>query len=270
MALEHLIILALIQGLTEFWPVSSSGHLVLLPQLAGWQDQGQLIDVALHVGSLLAVLIYFRKEVVGLIRGCGALATGHWTREARLLVLLIIATVPFVVAGAALVLSGSYDGYSKAVRSLEVVAWANVVFAILLWVVDQWRPDDAAIPSLGFASAFIVGIAQVFAIVPGASRSGVTMTAGRLFGLERTEAARFSMLMSIPAILASGAGAALKLYKEGEATVQADAIIAAGLSFFAALAAIWFMMALLRHMTMLPFVLYRLGLGAFLFYLAYA
>ncbi len=269
MLIEQIIVLAIIQGITEFLPISSSGHLVLIPQLTGWNDQGQIIDVAVHVGSLFAVMIYFWRDMIRLISGTAMLVTFRWNEDARLVMLLIVATVPFIMVGVTIVASGYYDDYNAVVRTVEVVAWANMIFAILLWLADERAPVTRRVKDLTMADAAVLGTAQVLAIIPGVSRSGVTMTAGRALSMERTEAARFAMLMSIPTILVSGAAATLKLAQEGEARLQGDAILAAGLSFVAALLAIWGMMALLKRMSMLPFVIYRVVLGLVLFYLAY-
>ncbi len=266
MPFEQLLILAIVQGLTEFWPVSSSAHLIIVPNfVSGWADQGPLIDVAMHVGSLFAVIIYFHREVRALLRGALALMSGRRSAEARVLIYLVAASIPLLVIGFALLKSGYYDS----LRSLEVIAWANIIFAILLLVIDERFPTDRHIGNLRLRGVMFIGLAQVLALIPGASRAGVTMTAGRYLGMERPEAARFAMLLAIPSILGLGAGSALELYQTGgTASLQVGAA-AAGLSFIAAFIAIWFMMWLLQRMSMLPFVVYRLALGAFLFVIVY-
>jgi undecaprenyl-diphosphatase len=267
MPFEQLLILAIVQGLTEFWPVSSSAHLIIVPSfVTDWADQGPLIDVAMHVGSLFAVIIYFHREVRALLRGALALLSGRRSAEARILVYLIAASIPLLVIGFALLKSGYYDS----LRSLEVIAWANVIFALLLLVIDELFPKDRHIGHLRLPGVMFIGLAQVLALIPGASRAGVTMTAGRYLGMERPEAARFAMLLAIPSILGLGAGSALELYQTGGASSLTDGAVAAALSFVAALIAIWFMMALLKRMSMLPFVVYRLALGAFLFVIVYS
>ena len=265
MQIEQLVILAVVQGLTEFWPISSSGHLVLVPLLAQWPDQGPLIDVAVHVGSLFAVMIYFWRDMLRLLRGLADLLRGHLTADGRLLLYLILASIPLFLAGYALLASGAY----KALRTLEVIAWANIVFALVLLAADRWGPRERAVESTRLKDALIVGLAQVVALIPGVSRSGITMSAARALAYERTEAARLAMLLAIPSILGLGAGAAFELYSADSGESLNDGILAAGLSFLAALLAIWFMMALLKRMSMLPFVLYRFALGGFLFVLAY-
>jgi len=266
MPFEQLLILAIVQGLTEFWPISSSAHLILVPKfISSWQDQGPLIDVAMHVGSLFAVIIYFHKEMRALLRGALALVSGRMSAEARVFLYLIAASVPLLIVGFALLKSGYYES----LRSLEVIAWANLIFALLLLVIDERFPADRHIGNLRLRGAMLIGLAQVIALIPGVSRAGITMTAGRYLGMERPEAARFSMMLAIPSILGLGAGSALELYSQGGAASLEQGALAAGLSFIAAFIAIWFMMALLKRMSMLPFVVYRLALGAFLFVIVY-
>jgi len=220
----------------------------------------------MHVGSLFAVIIYFHKEMRALLRGALALVSGRMSAEARVLVYLIAASIPLLIVGFALLNSGYYDG----LRSLEVIAWANVIFALALLIIDERFPADRHIGNLRLPGVMFIGFAQVLALIPGASRAGVTMTAGRYLGMERPEAARFSMLLAIPSILGLGAGSALELYDTGGAASLQVGAVAAGLSFVAAFIAMWFMMWLLKRTSMLPFVVYRLALGAFLFVIVYA
>ena len=256
----HVVVLAIVQGLTEFLPISSSGHLALVPLLADWADQGPLIDVAVHVGSLLAVTVYMWRDVILLLRGGGDLLRWRASREARLAGLLLIASVPVFVAGFLLLQSGAVGS----LRTIGVIAAANLIFALLLYVSDR-RPTDRGVDDIGFGRAIAIGLAQALALVPGVSRSGVTMTAARFLGVERTEAARFSMLLAIPTILGAGAGAGYEIYRSGDLVLRETALIAAGLSFVTALLAIWGMMAWLRRMTFTPFVAYRVALSALLF-----
>ena len=206
MPILHLAILALVQGITEFLPISSSGHLVLTSRVLCWPDQGLTLDVAVHVGSLLAVMVYFWRDVWAMIVGLGRLVTGRGGAQARLLVNVVIATVPVMAVG-----FFAQDYITGYLRSVEVIAWATIVFGILLWVADRvgmtvWRIDHLGIPS-----ALAIGLAQVLALIPGTSRSGITMTAARFIGLERSDAARFSLLISIPTIIAAGSLTALQV-----------------------------------------------------------
>jgi undecaprenyl-diphosphatase len=258
MSIEQLIILALIQGLTEFLPISSSAHLILLPELTEWPDQGPLIDVAVHVGSLFAVLAYFRKEAQALVRGAFDVLRQKLTPEARLALHLAIATVPVLVFGAILVALDVVDS----LRSAEVIGWATILFGILLLEADRVGLKMKRMDDMTLRGALWIGLAQMLALIPGTSRAGITMTAGRFLGYTRTEAARFSMLLSIPTILAFGLVAAIDLAESGEAIAQQSAIIAMALSFVAAFASIWVFMALVERIGLLPFVLYRFVLGA--------
>jgi undecaprenyl-diphosphatase len=257
MPIEQLITLAIIQGITEFLPISSSGHLIMIPALTGWTDQGPLVDVAVHVGSLVAVLIYFWRDVLMLLAGLGQLLRGRLTPEARLLLMLAVASLPVLVAGYLLVRSG----YVSDLRTLAVIAWANLGFAVVLWIADGMGLTIRRVEHTSWFDAIMVGLAQVCSLVPGASRAGVTMTMARFLGFERADAARLSMLLSIPTILALGGATAYELYGSGDFALQEGAIIAAALSCLAALIAIWMMMAILRRATMFIFVAYRLALG---------
>lgn len=258
MSLEQLLLLALIQGLTEFLPISSSAHLILLPALTNFEDQGVAIDIAVHVGSLGAVVTYFRAEVWRMVRALPDLLKGQLTGDARLLYFLSIATVPAVVFGAALAASGLND----TLRSKEVIAWASIIFGIVLYVADRFAKRDRNLTHLTTGQVIGIGFAQALALIPGTSRSGITMTAGRAFGLDRTEAARFSMLLSIPIILASGLFASLDLVAKGGEGAAMDATIAGAMAFASALVTIWIFLKVLDRIGFTPFILYRIALGA--------
>ena len=261
MPLIQLIVLALIQGITEFLPVSSSAHLILAPlAVKDWADQGPLIDVAAHVGSLFAVLAYFRSETGTLFRGGLDTLTFKATENRTLFLMIAAATAPILVIGGAVAALGLLDD----LRSPTVIGLAFIVFGILLWHGDRRPEGKTDLKHLSWRDAMIIGAAQVFAIVPGSSRSGVTMTAARYLGWSRTESARFSMLIAIPTISASGCFAALALFSDGAQESLAAAAIVAGLSFVSALAAIAVFMRLTRVMSFTPFVIYRIVLGVIL------
>lgn len=257
MTLLQLFVIAVVQGLTEFLPISSSAHLILVPQLTGWQDQGLAIDIAVHVGTLFAVLIYFHRDVRLMLAGVVDLARGRWSAGGRLVTMLALATVPVVLVGLVFKLAGVQD----ALRSIEVIIVTTIGFGILLWVVDRRTPEVRDIGDFGMRAALLIGLAQALAPIPGTSRSGITITAARWLGFRRTEAARISLLMSIPTILAAGSLLALDLLESDTAALTQDAATAAALAFIAALLAIWGMMRWLQRASYTPFVLYRLALG---------
>jgi len=254
------LVLAIIQGLTEFLPVSSSAHLILPSQLLGWPDQGPLIDVMAHFGSLFAVMIYFRKEVVRIFLGMFDLAKRNLSKDAALALNLIVATPPVLILGAVMMATD----LSLAVRSPIVIALTSIVFGIVLWLADIWGKRVREMDTLSWRGAVGLGLAQSLALIPGMSRSGITMTAALAMGFTRVEAARFSMLMSLPVIGAGGLFALLKLTGEGAGARLSDGLVVAGLSFVAAYAAIALFMRWVPRLGMLPFMIYRVALGIFL------
>ena len=260
----QIVVLALVQGITEFLPISSSGHLVLTPVLFGWPDQGLTMDIAVHVGTLFAVMLYFRRDMFAMARGVVALGRGMWTAEAKLLCLVAVGTVPVVAVGAAVAHYGLTDG----LRNAEAIGWSTLGFGILLWLSDRLGMTLRRVEHMGIPGAALIGCAQVLALIPGASRSGVTMTAARFLGYERAEAARFSMLLSIPVILAAGTLLGLDVAAAAPPTpdmpargITVDIVLAAGLAFAAALLAIAVMMSWIRRAALTPFVIYRMVLG---------
>ena len=265
MTLLQLIIIAIVQGITEFLPISSSGHLYLTSNLLGWPDQGVMVDAAVHLGTLVAVLIYCWRDVGRMIGGFFLALRGRSSEGGRLLLFLFIATIPLVIAGATLV----YLDATEIFRSIEVVAWATLGFGLLLWLADLVGMTVRRLEHLTAGSALIIGSFQILALIPGTSRSGITMTAGRLMGFERTDAARFSLLLSIPAIMASGGHAAKEIVESGNATFTTNVGIAVGVSCLTALPAIALMMAWLRRSGYGIFVIYRVILGLGLLAVAY-
>lgn len=247
------------QGVTEFLPISSSAHLILVPAVTGWPDQGPIIDVAVHVGTLAAVALYFGRDLWAMASGLVQAAKGRRDPMARLAGMLAAGTVPVVIAGFLV------DRYAPgALRSVTVIAWATFGFGLLLWLGDRLGMTVRRIEHLRLGDALIIGLAQVLALIPGTSRSGITVTAARFLGFERPESARFSLLLSIPVIVGAGSLKGWDLYQAGDAQLTADAIVAAALAFVAALVAIAAMMAWLRRASFAPFVVYRLALGGFL------
>lgn len=264
MTLLQILVLALVQGITEFLPISSSGHLVLVPAITGWTDQGLDMDVAVHVGTLVAVALYFHKDVFGMAGGLARMARGRRDPMGRLALQIVAATVPVVVAG--LLLKDIIAVYG---RLIVVIGWTTLVFGILLWVVDRLCMTVKRAEHMSWSDVMVVGFAQVLALVPGTSRSGITMTAARLMGYEREESARLSMLMSIPTIMGAGVLAGLDIAQRGDWQLTMNALIAAGLAFISALMAIALLMAWLRRASYTIFAVYRVVLGVFLLAWAY-
>jgi len=266
MTLFHIFLVAIIQGLTEFLPISSSGHLILLPELTGMIDQGLVIDVAVHVGTLFAVVIYFwsdvRNAIIGLPRALSGRAD---TPGSRLAQLLLIASIPVIAFGALLKLSG----YDASLRSIAVIGWATIVFGLVLYWADQIGRRKKTITDWNITDAMVIGVWQAIALIPGTSRSGITITGARFLGYRRQEAARISMLMSIPTILASGVLLGTEAVMRADLAALRDGAIAAAFAFVAALAALGLMMRLLQSVSFTPYVIYRLVLGVLLLGIAY-
>ena len=265
MALYHILVLAIVQGVTEFLPVSSSGHLVLTSNILQWPDQGLVIDVAVHVGTLLAVMAYFWRDLWSIGVSLLRLATGRRGPGTRLAGQIVVATLPVVVVGYV-----ARDHVGTILRDVEIIAWATIGFAILLWIADHVGMTVRRVEHLGFGNVFFIGLCQVLALIPGPSRSGITMTAGRFLGMERAEAARFSMMLSIPTILGAGVLTGLELRQAQDVMLTQDVLLSVVLSFVAGLLSIALMMRWLSRAGFTPFVLYRIALGAGLLYWLYA
>ncbi|SFR35101.1 undecaprenyl-diphosphate phosphatase [Litoreibacter janthinus] len=267
MSLFHLILVALIQGLTEFLPVSSSGHLILLPGLTGMDDQGQAIDVAVHLGTLFAVIIFFWADVRIALGGIGRLMRGKVdTQGARLALYLAIATVPVLVFGLALKLTGM----DELLRSVALIGWTMLIFGLVLYWTDQRGATSKTAPEWSRKDAIIMGLWQAIALIPGTSRSGATISGARQLGYAREDAAKLSMLMSIPTIIASGAVLGAEVMSDASMELAKDAAIAAVFAFVAALFALSLMMKLLKSVSFTPYVIYRIILGIALLAFAYS
>ena len=264
MSIEQILVLAIVQGLTEFLPVSSSGHLILVPAFTGWSDQGQVTDVMVHVGSLFAVIAYFWRDCLNLAAGGLELVRGQLTDRAKLAGLILLATIPALAFGGLLELTG----WSDAMRGVEIVAWNAVIFGVLLYVADVVGPRIKAMEDIRLPSALVIGLAQAVALIPGTSRSGITMTAARFMGFRRDEAARFSFLLGIPAIAAAGLFKGLGALAD-DTPFPMDALWAAFFTFFSAIAAIAILMAVVKRTSFLVFVIYRLALALLLFAMIY-
>ncbi|MGB0722983.1 MAG: undecaprenyl-diphosphate phosphatase [Gammaproteobacteria bacterium] len=257
----QIIVLAIVQGLTEFLPISSSAHLILVPEVFGWPDQGTAFDVAVHVGTLIAVLGYFRVEVMNMtVDWSRSLATRQMQGEAWLAWAVVIGTLPAVAAGLLF-----KDIIETELRSPLVIAATTIGFGLLLWFADATGKRLRNEHTIGLRDTLIIGFMQALALIPGTSRSGITITAALMLGLDRSAAARFSFLLSIPLILAAGL---LKTKDLLEQTGPVDwGAIALGtvLSAISAYLCIHWFLKLLDRLGMLPFIVYRLILGVFLF-----
>ena len=266
MSLYYLLLVAIIQGLTEFLPVSSSGHLVLLPHLVGTQDQGPAIDVAVHVGTLGAVILFFWQDVKSAILGVPRMLTGRIdTDGSKLAFLLMIATIPVVIIGLILKVTGLADQ----IRSITVIGWSMLLFGVVLYYYDQIGTEEKTIQDWTLAEAIKLGLWQAVALIPGTSRSGITITGARKMGFSRKDGARISMLMSIPTIIASGVLLGADVIGQADWELLKLAGIGALFAFGAAILALSLMMKLLNTISFTPYVIYRVILGVILIAIAY-
>jgi undecaprenyl-diphosphatase len=259
MPLLQIIVLALIQGTTEFLPVSSSGHLILVPALTGWRDQGVVTDMVTNLGTLAAVIIFFWRDVVAMFWGALDILQRKTTANSQLALHVVIGTIPIILVGVLLKLTH----LDEHIRSPILVAINAIVFGVLLYVADSYGLMRRTVRDLNWQSALIIGCAQAFALSPGTSRSGVTITAARGLGFVRSEAARFSFLLSIPANGAASVFIIGDALKSGTA-ITGDVILTGVLTFFIALGTITVLMRIVRYMSFLPFVIYRVVLGGLL------
>ncbi len=263
MTFLQMLILAIVQGVSEFLPISSSGHLILVPHIMDFEDQGPMLDIAVHVGSLLAIIVYFFRDVVMLGKGgLSSIGIGRAPAEKRLFWWIIIGTVPAVIAGLFLKTGGYLEGF----RSTDLVATNLIIYGLLLGLADHLGKQTKSFEDMSWRDGLIVGVAQALALIPGTSRSGVTMTAARFLGYSRVEAARFSFLLSIPAVAGAGILIIPDLMEAGGDMLR-EALITGALTFVAAFLTMAFLMQFLRKASMLVFVLYRVALGAALLYL---
>ena len=262
MDISQIIFIAVIQGLTEFLPISSSGHLILFPYFTGWQDHGIAFDVAVHVGSLLAVLMYFRADLKPLlISWLQSIKTRQLTPESRLVWGIGIGTIPAGLVGLAIA-GADLENY---LRSPLLIAIATLVFGLLLGWADMIGKRERNEYSLTWSDILFVGLAQALALIPGTSRSGITITAGLLLGLNRQAAARFSFLLAIPIIILAGVIETVSLVNQNITVNWFALSLAVTFSGISAYLCIHTFLKLLDRIGMLPFVIYRIVLAIFLF-----
>lgn len=257
-------ILALVQGLTEFLPISSSAHLILVPRILGWQDQGLAFDVAVHLGTLMAVFWYFRDEVLAVVSAWfrSLVRRDHKQEDARLGWAIIVASLPVVLAGFFL-----EDFIESRLRSPFVIAGTTLIFGVLLWIADLPRKKVADEHAIGLWTALFIGLAQVLALVPGTSRSGIAITAGLFLGLSRQAASRFSFLMAMPAIAGAAVLEFYALLQSPEPAPWSGLIVGLSIAAISAYLCIKLFLQAIDRIGMLPFMLYRVALAAFLFVL---
>ena len=254
----HIFVLAVLQGLTEFLPISSSAHLVLLPQLLNWPDQGLVFDVGVHFGSLIAVVFYFRHDVKRmLIAWLGSISGGSSNRDSQLAWWIIIATLPAICFG--FLLQGDIENQ---LREPWIVAAASIGFGLLLWFADATARRERDEFQLNLKDVLLIGCSQVLALIPGTSRSGITITTGLLLGLSRQAAARFSFLLAIPVIFASGVLESVRMFVEVSPIAWSDLLLGVALSAVSAGLCIHYFLRLVERLGMLPFVVYRVLMGA--------
>jgi len=265
----QILILAAIQGITEFLPISSSGHLILVPNFTGLRDQGLMMDVAVHVGTLMAVMLYFWRDIFGMATASSRVfrqMADHRKFDAEfwLFCKLIIATLPVILVGFYV---NKYLGTN--LRTLEIIGWTTLCFGVLLFIADKINMTVRKMQHISFHGALFIGLMQAIALIPGTSRAGITMTAARFLGVERQDAARFSLLLSIPTIIGAGALKGYELSQSANTVLINDVLMLAGLSFLFALVAISLLMVWLRRASFTPFVIYRILLGAVLLSIVY-
>ncbi len=262
MTIFHLLLLSLVQGIAEFLPISSSAHLILVPVVMGEVDQGVLLDVAAHVGTLAAVITYFWKDFLDLVQGGLDIVRFKNTPQRDMAFYIMIGTIPAIIGGGALFLVDK-----ELLRHLWILVVTNFTFSGLLWLADYFGKKERTMQDMTWKHALYIGIAQTIALIPGTSRSGITMTLSRFLGYTRTESARFSMVLSIPIIILAGCAAFYEMLSgTDEAVPLFHVIVVLFCSALTGIGAIHFLMRWLKNYSFLPFVVYRFILGALILY----
>lgn len=265
MDLTQAFVLALIQGITEFLPISSTAHLILVPLLTDWPDQGLAYDVALNTATWLAVVIYFRRDIADLAKGFFRTLSERSFKdnhEGELAWMVLVGTIPVAVAGVL-----AHDIVAYRLRTLEVIGLSSIVWGIVLWIADR-KPGRAEIKDVSWKTAIVIGLAQAIALVPGTSRSGITMAAALMMGLSRTASARFSFLLAIVVGALAGGKEGLDMVKAGMDTPWAAVLAGALVAFVSAYLVIHYFLKTISRSSMKPYVVYRVILG--ILTLAYA
>lgn len=258
----QVVILAIVQGLTEFLPISSSGHLVLVPVFLGWTDQGLAFDVAVHFGSLIAVLLFFRNDIYGLLRGGIQVLGGDASSlEGRMALGIALGTIPAALAGLAFA-----DWIEANLRSPAVIVFTLSGYAVLMFLADRFGKRVREIADVQIKDAVLIGVAQALALIPGTSRSGITITAAMALGFERQDAARFSFLLAVPVILLASVYSLIGLLMTELEVAWSQLAIGVVVSAVVAYLSIEFFMRFVSKIGLLPFAIYRLGLAAVIVY----
>ena len=249
----EILILSVIQGLTEFLPVSSAAHLVLISKYYEFNNQNLLIDICLHLGSLIAIIFYFRKDLFNFIQ------------NRSFLIKILVGTIPIIPVGYILYQTGLMNH----LRSLEVVGWMNLIFGILLYVSDKAKITKKINTEFTNKSAIIIGLFQVLALIPGVSRSGITITSGRFLGFNRFDSAKVSFFLSIPTLAAASLLGIYNIYKESSTELNFLAIIAVIFSFIISYFTISLFLSYIKKFSLNIFVIYRMLLSLLLLYIVY-
>lgn len=258
----QIIVLAIVQGLTEFLPISSSGHLILVPNVAGWADQGLVFDVAVHFGSLAAVVIFFRQDLAGLVRGSAGLLRGKAdTPQSKMALGIGLGTIPAAIAG--LLFAGWIEDN---LRDPRVVVFTLSLYGVLLFLADRFGRKIRKISEMTVKDAVLIGLAQALALIPGTSRSGITITTGLALGFGRQDAARFSFLLSVPVILLATGYEVLLISLSDQAVAWGQLAVAASISAIVAYLSIDFFMRFVSKIGLAPFAIYRLVLAGVILY----
>ena len=266
MAWEILLILSIIQGITEFLPISSSAHLILIPKFFSQIEAGRNFDVSLHFGSLLAVLIYLRKDLFTILLDTISKSKKRSRKKGyKLLINLIVSTIPVVLIGFAI-------SYFKIdiIRSIEVIGWTTLIFGILLGIVDNNPKAINKLTNIKLKDSIVIGLAQTLALIPGVSRSGIVMTSGLYMGFNRYEASKYSLLLSIPVIIAATSLESMSLYNEKGYFLNNEMIIGVAVSFITALLTITLFMQWINKASLKIFVIYRVILGIMILIFSYS
>lgn len=261
MSILQTVWLSIVQGITEFLPISSSGHLILFAEFTPFEDQGLAVDIALHIGSIVAVIIYFYKDIIEIIKGVVSKCffPDFSNQGNRLAYQIVLASIPALIMGFCLRNFGM-----EYFRNPKIIGWTILIYGLILYVADKKGQSSKNTSDISFKDALFIGLAQCLALIPGTSRSGVTITMARFLGVNRSDAAKFSMLLSIPTIAAAGTLELYRLYKTSNITEIGNVIDAIGFSFIFSMMVIFAMMKWLQKFTFLPFVIYRVILGSVL------